>query len=167
MFDWLLAHEQNVQASITSLISGRYAALGIKLNRCQSPIQKILLTYLEDKWWYEGKSYFSDRPKVNIEFEPEVKVPSLDPTVSHRRPDIVATITYPQEEREPRVMKYVIECDGHKDHSSKDDMNRDYKRTRELEMLGFHVLRYTGSEIVRNPAGCAEEFFVIVAQKGY
>jgi len=41
-----------------------------------------------------------------------------------------------------------IECDGFDYHSSKEQLTRDSQRTRKLMNNGWHVLRYTGSEIV-------------------
>jgi very-short-patch-repair endonuclease len=47
----------------------------------------------------------------------------------------------------------VIECDGRKYH----EIENDYARDRFLQTHGAAVLRFTGSEIQRNAAGCATE----------
>lgn len=52
----------------------------------------------------------------------------------------------------------VIECDGHEFHErTKQQAERDKRRDRAIVAAGFPVLRFTGSEIVRDPAACAEE----------
>ncbi len=49
----------------------------------------------------------------------------------------------------------VVECDGHDFHErTKEQAARDRARDRELQQMGFRVLRYTGSEIWRNPIEC-------------
>jgi very-short-patch-repair endonuclease len=46
----------------------------------------------------------------------------------------------------------VIECDGHEFHEkTKQQASRDKKRDRELQKLGYYVLRYSGSDIVNDP----------------
>jgi len=56
----------------------------------------------------------------------------------------------------------VIECDGHDYHDlTKKQASRDRKRDRVLQDLGYRVLRFTGSDICRDPFGCAEEVWKI------
>ena len=50
-----------------------------------------------------------------------------------------------------------VECDGHDFHErTKEQAKRDRKRDRDLQAMGLRVLRFTGSEIFRDAAGCAE-----------
>jgi very-short-patch-repair endonuclease len=50
----------------------------------------------------------------------------------------------------------VIECDGHDFHErTKEQAKRDKERDRYFQSLGLLVLRYTGSEIYRDPLRCA------------
>ncbi|AHX12918.1 hypothetical protein CH75_06350 [Dyella jiangningensis] len=52
----------------------------------------------------------------------------------------------------------VIECDGHDYHErTKEQAAHDRKRDRAMTVSGITVLRYTGSEIWRNPFACAEQ----------
>lgn len=53
--------------------------------------------------------------------------------------------------------KLVIELDGHEDHKSKEDRTYDAKRDRQLHRDGYTVIRFTGSEIFKDVAGCVEE----------
>ena len=47
--------------------------------------------------------------------------------------------------------KIVVECDGFAFHSSKNAFINDRKRDRALQLKGYRVLRYSGSEIHENP----------------
>ena len=52
----------------------------------------------------------------------------------------------------------VIECDGHDFHErTKEQAVHDRKRDRAMTEAGIIVLRYTGSEIWRNPFACARQ----------
>ena len=58
---------------------------------------------------------------------------------------------------EPSV-KIAVECDGHDFHEkTKEQARRDKSRDRLIQSLGFKVLRFTGSEIYRDPVDCASE----------
>ena len=51
-----------------------------------------------------------------------------------------------------------VECDGHEFHErTKEQAARDKARDRDLARMGIHVMRFTGSEVHRNPAACARE----------
>jgi very-short-patch-repair endonuclease len=49
-----------------------------------------------------------------------------------------------------------IECDGAAYHSSPAQKRRDLKRQREIENLGWQVVRFTGSQIVTDLGGCEQ-----------
>lgn len=54
--------------------------------------------------------------------------------------------------------KLVIECDGHDFHErTKEQAARDRSRDRKLVTQGYTVFRFTGSELWRDPIGCAEQ----------
>lgn len=58
----------------------------------------------------------------------------------------------------PTCGKIAIELDGHQWHAStKEQVARDKKRDRRLLLEGWHVLRFTGSEVYKNPDGCVAE----------
>lgn len=60
----------------------------------------------------------------------------------------------------------VVECDGHDFHEkTKEQAARDKLRDRELLCLGWPVMRFTGSEIHRDAAKCAEQ--VVDALMGF
>lgn len=56
--------------------------------------------------------------------------------------------------------KIVVEADGHDYHErTKSQAIYDRRKDRQLQLLGFKVFRFTGSEINRDALACAEEIF--------
>jgi len=57
----------------------------------------------------------------------------------------------------------VMECDGHDFHEkTKEQATRDKERERYLQSLGLIILRYSGSEIWRDPVAAAEDALSIL-----
>lgn len=64
-----------------------------------------------------------------------------------------------------RQMHLVVECDGHDFHEkTKEQAARDKKRDRDLAELGFRVLRFSGSEIYKEPRAAAAAVLRTVAK---
>ena len=60
--------------------------------------------------------------------------------------------------RSRKIRRVAVECDGHDFHEkTKEQAARDKKRDREVVGLGLRLLRFTGSEIYKNPFHCASE----------
>ncbi len=59
-------------------------------------------------------------------------------------------------------MKIAIELDGHDYHKTKQQRTNDAKRERELQELGWKVIRFTGTEIYQNIENCLRQLFRIV-----
>jgi hypothetical protein len=53
--------------------------------------------------------------------------------------------------------KIVIEIDGHDYHKTREQRTRDAQRERYLQLNGWRVIRFTGSEIYKDPSGCVAE----------
>jgi len=53
--------------------------------------------------------------------------------------------------------KVVIELYGYQWHSSKEKLTRDAERERFLQRQGYHIVRFTGSEVYKNPQKCVRE----------
>jgi very-short-patch-repair endonuclease len=59
---------------------------------------------------------------------------------------------------DPYFPTVVIECDGHDFHEkTKEQVRKDKQRDRDLQIQGYRVIRFTGSEIFKNAHGCAKE----------
>jgi len=60
----------------------------------------------------------------------------------------------------------VVECDGHDFHErTKEQAARDRSKDRAIQKLGYPILRFTGSEIYRDPIKCADEVVDLLLQK--
>lgn len=60
--------------------------------------------------------------------------------------------------------KVIVECDGHDFHErTKEQAARDRSRDRAAQEAGHMMLRYTGSEIYRDPMVCAENVIKAVS----
>lgn len=65
----------------------------------------------------------------------------------------------------PERTGIVVECDGHDFHErTKEQAAKDKSRDRRLAELGYVVLRFTGSEIYRNPLACAAQVWAVASQ---
>lgn len=51
----------------------------------------------------------------------------------------------------------VIELDGHEYHKTREQRTSDAQRQRYLEAHGWRVIRFTGSEVYKNPQACVDE----------
>lgn len=60
--------------------------------------------------------------------------------------------------RSGKVFRLVVECDGHDFHErTKGQAERDRSRDRMFQEKGWGIFRFTGSEIWRDPMGCAAQ----------
>lgn len=66
--------------------------------------------------------------------------------------------------REP--IGFIVECDGHEFHQkTKEQVERDNARMRDLQKAGYEVIRFSGTEIWNRPIKCALEVLRIVLSK--
>lgn len=62
------------------------------------------------------------------------------------------------QEDNPNKLRLVIECDGHDFHEkTKQQAQRDKERDRNLQMAGYRVIHFTGSEVFKDPGKCVRE----------
>jgi len=56
------------------------------------------------------------------------------------------------------VLLSVVECDGHDFHEkTKQQVTKDNRRERELQIAGWHVFRFSGSEIWNHALRCCKD----------
>lgn len=54
--------------------------------------------------------------------------------------------------------RLIVECDGHDFHErTKEQAARDRDRDRQAQLAGIEIFRFTGSELWRDPLGCADQ----------
>ena len=54
-----------------------------------------------------------------------------------------------------RACPLVVECDGYEFHRNKTRFNKDRRRDRDLKLLGLDVVRFSGTEIYKDPVKAA------------
>lgn len=78
--------------------------------------------------------------------------------VGKHRVDFLLGLAMFREESPPYLL--AVECDGHDFHEkTKQQAARDKRRDRDLAAMGVQTMRFTGSEIWRDPEGCANEVY--------
>jgi very-short-patch-repair endonuclease len=123
----------------------------------ESPIETAMLTALTLTFgfWCVGKCHYERNGTIvlandyddlgNITIHQQIQLGDF-------RADILL---------ENRINNIIVECDGHDFHErTKQQARRDRARDRWLQTLGLIVFRFTGSEIWRDAAGCADEVLV-------
>ncbi len=60
------------------------------------------------------------------------------------------------------TVKIVIECDGYQYHGNKKSFVQDKIRNRELQLRGYQVVHYSGTEIFENPVEVSSNLFDIL-----
>jgi hypothetical protein len=153
----------------------RLEDLGKLLRLCESPVEQILIAALFARW----------NPEVNLRFkrlqchlsanypawdgvftvcvEPQRTVTTL--MDDKYRTDIYIYITRfrrieesDTNSRWPELARLVVEVDGHDYHErTKEQASYDKKRDRDLALEACRVIRFTGSDVFRNPEQCAED----------
>jgi very-short-patch-repair endonuclease len=120
---------------------------------CKSPIELVLLAPLVwARYGYDSgpveiwdTTFTGDKPVTNVVIAPQYQIDrhSVDFAIFIRG---VAN----------EWIKIVVECDGHDFHErTKEQAARDKSRDRDLQIGGWKVLRFTGSEIWRDYSWCA------------
>ncbi len=64
-------------------------------------------------------------------------------------------------------ISFVIEIDGFNSHSTKEQLIHDKKRDREFLKHSMPTIRFTGTEVFKNPLECAKETISILANACY
>ncbi len=115
---------------------------------CQSPIERLLLAPLMFIWpqclspRYEGPGDREREARLYAQYR-----------VGDRKLDFAYIVTPLQE---PWEIRLGIECDGHEYHSSVEQKANDNERTIEVvSEQGFNIIRFSGSQISRDPKACA------------
>ena len=58
--------------------------------------------------------------------------------------------------------EFIIEIDGHEYHKTTDQREADYYRERQLQHMGYTVIRFTGTEVYHSPYNCAMEAAMLI-----
>lgn len=154
--------------------------------RCESPIERLLATQFASLDWELGEGgrlEWQLDPNVDSleKFKDDLAGLSEDAsqfrcgrllwgwwtgiiapqiTIGQWRVDFLAGVVFSgfRGQAEAPSCLLAIECDGHDFHErTKEQAARDRARDRQIQALGIGVFRFTGSQIYRDPQGCANE----------
>jgi very-short-patch-repair endonuclease len=124
------------------------------INYCQSPIEQMMLAATIFTPCGYGNIPMAIW-KTDLPFPPPEKMILISPQFEFLRYKIdLAVFCQAFSGDEIRV---AIECDGHDFHKTKEQLKRDRKRERVLQINGWHVLRFTGTEIWKDAELCASD----------
>lgn len=132
-------------------------ALEESLIDCESPIEQLLSLALES---LNIKQAYIFNPFVDIvEIEKQSKIQCGD---KKYRVDFLIPVIYKNQE----YKYFVIECDGHEFHQkTKEQVEKDNTRTRDLQKAGYEIIRFSGTEIWHRPYKCAKDILNIILTK--
>lgn len=122
----------------------------------ESPIETILATaiFMYGRFCQGGSIQIITAPEVNLTPWGSVRF-EFQKEIGDYRADFLLTMWSGD-----RPTCLVVECDGHDFHErTKEQAARDRSRDRQMTLAGYKVLRFTGSEIFRDPIKCADQIF--------
>lgn len=146
---------------VSTILSGNKADGGMRLEEsligCESPIEQLLALELE---WIGLKNINSYNPFVDvIEIEKQKEITCEN---KKYRVDFFIPVLYLNQEN----IGVIVECDGHEFHQkTKEQVEKDNNRTRDLQKAGYEVIRFSGTEIWHRPYRCAMEVKNIILSK--
>lgn len=120
---------------------------------CESPIEREMLAALLTADW---RCFGDHIPRVWVDAAPASKI-SIIPQLKIGRRRIDFAVSVP---KKPIGTVIAVECDGTDFHSAGDDRMRDV----ELAYFGILTVRFSGSEIKKDPGGCAARVVQLCAE---
>lgn len=164
----LLSEQDLIEQEIASAVQWFEEKLRLQiagvLAVCESPIERVFATAMVTVNETEAvdKAHISLRRVTEV---PEVPFDGLhiypQAGIDGYRLDFLAAYKCGDEFR-----LTVVELDGHDFHErTKHQASHDKRRDRHFTKKGWQVLRYTGSDVWRNPVECARE--MLLTAQGY
>ena len=125
--------------------------------QCESPIEQLLWIRLLSEFEKIVSDFRSFDKDADIRLFPQKEVECRK---NKYRIDIAIEVDFMG-----KTYRFAIECDGHEFHEkTKEQALRDKKRQRDLTALGYHVIRFTGSEIWHKPSEAAWEAIHLIEE---
>lgn len=130
---------------------------------CESPIEQLLAISFS-RILYEGVSLNIANPYVDI-LAIEKQKEIICASGNKYRCDFYIPVCYTFGSNK-EVVGYIVECDGYEFHQkTKEQVERDNIRQRELQANGYEVIRFSGTEIYHKSYKCALECLKIIYSK--
>lgn len=147
-------------AEYLEMAEGAYSRrVDMILWECQSPIERLLACHLARLELYGDKVHILARALAPQKFREKCFSDGLlclemQAQVGKYRVDFLIHM----QDCDGEPQRIVVECDGHDYHErTKEQAAHDRARDREMTAAGYHVFRFTGSEIHRNAVKCFNE----------
>lgn len=160
--DMLLDMKINFEDYLNDKVKNHLKALKIdnvllleeSLINCESPIEQLLSLYLNNM----QISFNNWNPFIRVsDFVSNQEI--ICENGKKYRLDFYFIVNYKNQE----VKYFAIECDGYDFHQkTKEQVEYDNQRQRDLQNEGIEIIRFSGSEIWKNPRKCAEEVKKII-----
>ena len=130
---------------------------------CESPMEQYLSLFIEVSGLIRINRF---NPKIDIvEFE---KQKELIINGKKYRVDFFMKIEYKIKYKDFKTVNLIIEVDGHEFHQkTKEQVERDNERTRKLQIAGYEIIKFSGTEVYRKPNKCIDTLFEIILSKSY
>lgn len=142
-------------AEYKDMLEGKIGGVELptSVEKLDSPIEKILFIQLKhDLYFMNDYDFFRVYPQFEMRTEH-----------SFIRVDFLIEV-----KEDDKELKLIIECDGHDFHEkTKEQAQKDKSRDRFLAKNGYVVMRFTGSEIYKNPRRCIKDIDELIAEKIY
>lgn len=124
---------------------------------CESPIEQLLAVELENIGLERMSKFNPFIDVIGIEKQKEIITKN-----NRYRVDFLIPVVYKNQDN----IMFVIECDGHEFHQkTKQQVEADNKRQRDLIEAGYEVIRFSGTEIYHRPSQCASTIKNIILSK--
>ncbi|HHY26428.1 MAG TPA: DUF559 domain-containing protein [Desulfitobacterium dehalogenans] len=134
---------------VLDIILGRFTLRKLQnLSKCESPIEKLMCLCL-----WEQMEPLKSNYVIHL-------LPQWEVQIEGREYRVDFFIEAWAKCSPHKVVKVVIECDGHERTPEQAKLNKG--RDRAFTEKGYHVLRYTGKEITADPFRCAQDVFATV-----
>jgi len=108
-----------------------------------------------------NKKYVPDFLYVYDFFDDAINILAYEYAIENPEATEYKTYKYSNEN-----LKVVIECDGHDFHEkTKEQVKRDNERQLALQMAGYDVIRFSGSQIYNEPFQCVKAVYDFIEKK--
>jgi hypothetical protein len=150
MTTWMMSDDRHGETPIERLL---YAAIHLFVAHCEDE-------YFTHVRLVSAEAFNSWKDNESIDLQ-HLYITSQD-NVAGWRADFVVHVFADWSRTENPGQKgwnrLIVECDGHDFHErTKEQAARDRDRDRQAQLAGIEIFRFTGSEIWRDPLGCATQ----------
>lgn len=144
----------SVQKTMDEINEINLSFLKESLINCESPIEQMLALELANLKLYDAYLFNPNMNIIGVENQSQIKCNNIE----YRVDFLIPVIFYKKIYR-----CFIIECDGYEFHQkTKEQVKNDNIRQRNIEMSGYKVIRFSGTEIFNDSYKCALEVLDII-----